>query len=104
MYKEIIKRLDGEFVTLFESEDEDLHHATILVTSNDMSKKIRSKNEFVFLNFYMLDHDQLSHGLAIFGFKDSVEAWEFLNKVPDMSAIDFMSKALEGTPNFYSDD
>ncbi|GKV55947.1 hypothetical protein NCCP2222_18940 [Sporosarcina sp. NCCP-2222] len=39
MHAEIIKHLDGDFVTLFESEDEDINHATILVTSNEMRKK-----------------------------------------------------------------
>ncbi|GKV55956.1 hypothetical protein NCCP2222_19030 [Sporosarcina sp. NCCP-2222] len=96
MYAEIIKHLDGEFVTLFESEDEDLNHATILVTSNEM----RKKDELVFLNFYMLADGDLSHGLATFGFDNASEAWEFLKKVPDMSAIDFMSQALGMVPRF----
>ncbi|GKV55946.1 hypothetical protein NCCP2222_18930 [Sporosarcina sp. NCCP-2222] len=48
----------------------------------------------------MLADGDLSHGLATFGFDNASEAWEFLKKVPDMSAIDFLSQALSIVPRF----
>ena len=95
MDKEILELIDGEFVTFFESENDYFEGCSVLVTGHGM----KEKDQFVILNFYLVESNDLSHGLGVFTFNDSEEAWNFLKKVPEMSVIDFLFKSSGGVPD-----
>lgn len=90
-------KLDGkEFVTtIFNPRDSD---SMILVLGDNVDGQ---KEGLTYLHLYMAICGEVIHGLDTLAFKTPEEAREFVENIPEMSALDFMFKSLGVRPGYF---
>ena len=90
-------KLDGkEFVTtIFNPRYKD---SMILVLGDNVDGQSEG---LTYLHLYIAVRGEVSHGLDSLAFKTPKEAREFVENIPEMSALDFMFKSLGVRPGYY---
>lgn len=85
-----------EILTTFFSPKDD--KVMILVLGENMEGK---KEGFAFVYLYQCYDGVVDHGIEAFAFNNGKEAKEFVENIPNMSALDFMLGGLGVTPQIW---
>ena len=85
-----------EFVTHFYNQTEPTFMILIKGDNMDGAKEGPS-----IIYMYMFIDGEVDHGIETFIFSNSKSAWDFINKLPQMSAIDFMIASIGCPPKIY---
>jgi hypothetical protein len=89
--------LDGnEFLTTYFSP---VDESIMILALGDNINGDKEGPSTVFL--YMCIDGEVEYGIESFVFFDSEKVWEFLNNIPEMSALDFMALSIGIRPSLY---
>ena len=91
-----VKGLQGSFLKEIICGEDDAD--TIVVTYKEMGDVMGT----VFVYFYMYHDGYLSHGIGQVAFESMSEALSFVERLSEISAIDFMVQLMGVVPNFVS--
>ncbi|MDV6377147.1 hypothetical protein ORD22_02570 [Sporosarcina sp. GW1-11] len=92
-FKTLLDLEGSEFLTHFYNQSDPSF--MIVATGENMDSL---KEGPAVIHLYMFVDGEVNHGIESFVFPNPKRAWEFLNKLPQMSAIDFMVDSVGFPP------